>query len=178
MKKVIISLFLLAIAPAFGAQVSNTFQCGPGYVLESHKDIDGIDAKECQKLWCRDLETGKVMGKGKNPASGYKSTSAPMELCDANDNCVMCWGDRKWCSGQPTGIWDSEQGIYTRNGSAYQSYQKGSCFTWRLEKPECDEGLTAILQNGEWVCAEQKTNNTVSRSSAVRRTGGLRRSIR
>ena len=79
MKKVIISLFLLAIAPAFGAQVSNTFQCGPGYVLESHKDIDGIDAKECQKLWCRDLETGKVMGKGKNPASGYKSTSAPME---------------------------------------------------------------------------------------------------
>lgn len=156
--------------------------CGPGYILVSHSDIDGIDAAECQKLWCRDLENGKSMGNGKNASSGYKTTSAPVELCDANNNCIECFGDRKWCSGEPAGIWNPEYGAYTRGGTdnaTYTSYQKGSCFSWRIEKPECPEGQSAILQGDEWICATSSGTTTGSRESSIRRTSGtLRRAIR
>lgn len=185
MKKFLVSLclggavLLVAGNSAFSDKLTS---CGPGYILVSHSDIDGIDAAECQKLWCRDLENGKSMGSGKGAASGYKTTAGPVELCDAKNNCIECFGDRKWCSGEPAGIWNPEYGAYTRSGadsSTYTSYQKGSCFAWRLEKPECPDGQSAILQGDEWVCATSSGTTTGSRESSIRRTGTtLRRSIR
>jgi hypothetical protein len=147
--------------------------------LATKSKVDGINMAECQKLWCRDLENGKTMGTGNAPATGYKSTGGPIQLCDAENNCIECFGDRKWCSGDTAGEWNPEYGAYTRGGdnSTYQSYQKGDCFSWRLEKPSCDAGLTAVLKNGEWICATSTgpTTSTGTRGSAVRRTGTVRR---
>lgn len=178
MKKIIfaISTFVLAAGGANAAFTS----CGPGYILTSHNKIDGMNAAECQKLWCMDLENGKSMGTGTKAASGYKSTSAPAELCDANGNCVECFGDRKWCGGEPAGIWNPEYGAYTRGGGdnvTYQSYQKGSCFAWRLEKPSCPNGQIAVLVNGEWHCATSSGSGDATRKSTIRRTGAIRRRI-
>lgn len=180
MKKIISSLFIFALSIA-GAGAATFTSCGPGYILASHSKIDGINAAECQKLWCRDLETGKSMGSGKTAASGYKTTNSPVELCDAKNNCIECFGERKWCSGEVAGVWNPEYGAYTRGGAdtaTYLSYQKGSCFAWRLEKPNCSSGETAILQNGEWICATSSGSAEASRASSVRRTGTLRRVIR
>ena len=99
----------------------------------------------------------------------------PVELCDANGNCIECFGDRKWCSGQPEGFWNPEYGAYTYGGAdnaTYTSYQRGSCFAWNLEKPDCPDGQTAILQDNEWVCAEAVGSTTGSRESSIRRTSG------
>lgn len=152
--------------------------CGAGYVLvETRKKIDGIPTAECQKLWCRDLENGKMMGSGDRPNAGYQATSFSSELCDADGNCVECWGARKWCSGDVTGIWNPDLGVYTRgaDNTVYQSYQKSTCFTWRLEKPDCESGTTAILQDGKWVCAISTGTTDAARASAVRRTSTVRR---
>ncbi len=180
MRKRNLFFVLLTLFCADAANAAFT-SCGPGYVLvESRKKIDGIASAECQKLWCRDLETGKKMGNGDKPNSGYQATPAAMELCDANNNCVECWGQRKWCGGEVAGEWNPEYGAYTRSGDsvAYQSYQKGSCFAWRLEKPECPSGETAVLKNGNWVCAVQTGTSEASRASGVRRTGTMRRITR
>ncbi|MBP3397383.1 MAG: hypothetical protein J6K82_00455 [Alphaproteobacteria bacterium] len=155
--------------------------CGAGYVLvESRNKIDGVPSAECQKLWCRDLENGKQMGSDDKANSGYQMTPGVVELCDAKGNCVECWGERKWCGGEARGEWNPEYGAYTRGGdnSTYESYQKGSCFAWRLEKPSCPEGETAILKSGQWVCAVSSGTTEASRSSAIRRTGTLRRITR
>ncbi|MBP5485717.1 MAG: hypothetical protein J6Y07_03365 [Alphaproteobacteria bacterium] len=155
--------------------------CGPGYVLVDVGKIDGVVAKECRKLWCRDLETGRVMGNKDRAANGYFMTAAPVELCDVNGNCIECFGDRKWCSGAAKGIWNPEYGAYTRAGAdsaTYTSVQKGGCFNWNLEKPVCPEGEDAILQNDEWVCAvPQAGSGSVGRASAVRRTGTRLRGV-
>lgn len=175
MKKVIfaISTFIFATAAANAAFTS----CGPGYILDKHASIDGMNAYECKKLWCMDLENGRNMGSGNTASSGYKSTSAPSQLCDVNGNCVECFGERKWCGGEQIGVWNPEYGAYTRGGAdnaTYQSYQKGSCFAWRLEKPGCPSGQTAVLVNDQWQCADSsKTTNT--RASTIRRTGTIRK---
>lgn len=184
MKRILFSILFAnftVFAGAYAATSSSDFSCGPGYILVSHSDIDGIDAMECQKLWCRDLETGKTMGSGDRANTGYKTTAYSMELCDANGNCIECFGDRKWCSGQPEGYWNPEYGAYTYGGAdnaTYSSYQRGSCFAWNLGKPDCPDGQTAVVQNGEWVCAVSTGTTTGGRGSSVRRTSGsLRRVI-
>lgn len=153
--------------------------CGAGYVLvETRQKLDGIKVSECQKLWCVDLENGKKMGNDNVANSGYTVTSGTNKLCDNDNNCVECWGDRKWCAGEVRGQWNSKYGAYTRNGednATYESYQKGSCFAWRLEKPQCDDGMTAILQDNNWVCVTADGDSGISRESAVRRTGTMRR---
>ncbi len=178
------SIFIIAILSIVGINVANAatestaLSCGPGYVLvETRKKLDGIDVAECQKLWCRDLETGKTMGNNDKPNSGYRSTSSMNQLCDAEDNCVECWGERKWCAGEPKGDWNPGYGAYTRgsDNATYQSYQKGGCFAWRLEKPDCEAGTTAVLQDGKWVCASSTGTTEASRASGVRRTGTMRR---
>lgn len=184
MKYLIVALCFLgfgAIDMAHGAD-EKFLSCGPGYVLASRSKLDGVTAYECQKLWCRDLELGKAMGSGNSAASGYKSTNTPIELCDALNNCIECFGDRSWCSGEISGVWNPEYGAYTRGGndsSMYVSYQKGGCFAWRLEKPSCPNGQTAILQNDEWVCATSTSGDSgINRESSIRRTGTIRRIIR
>ena len=186
MNKILYSLFICACAtfcvPAFSA---GTFSCGEGYVLVSHSKIDGITAMECEKLWCRDLETGLSMGSGNTAANGYRTTSTPQPLSDNTGKTIVCFGDRKWCSGEVVGEWNADFGGYVRPGDepdpnnnskfTYQSYQKGSCFAWRLEKPSCDAGETAVLQNGKWNCIPNVGTKDVNRASSVRRTGALMR---
>ncbi len=178
MKKLFYSLFVLcfAISPVFAAGNTSSFSCGAGYVLASHNKIDGINAKECKKLWCRDLETNKAMGSGDKVATAYVDVLS--EVFDGSTS-IECFGERKWCAGEPAGVWEPNLGIYVRgsdDGSTYKAYQKGSCFAWRLEKPECTNGESAILVDGEWVCAKANSGgvNTVMKSS-VRRTGTMRR---
>ena len=176
------SLFF-AVFSIFAVSVANAAftSCGPGYVLvEKREKIDGVQSAECQRLWCRDLENGKQMGNNEKPNSGYQLTSGTIELCDVNGNCVECWGERKWCGDEARGEWNPEYGAYTRSGdsSTYESYQKGSCFAWRLEKPTCPDGETAILKAGNWVCAVSTGTTEASRSSAIRRTGTMRRITR
>lgn len=175
---------VLAVLCAVDANAESVMSpdCGAGYVLvELRKKIDGVPASECQKLWCRDLENGKTMGSGDKANSGYQKTSSFDRLCDADGNCVECWGERKWCAGEVRGEWNAEYGAYTRGGednATYQSYQKGSCFAWRLEKPTCESGKTAMLQDGQWVCAIASGTSEASRASGVRRTGTMRRITR
>lgn len=169
-----LSLFLIFFNTLANAEFVS---CGPGYILvESRQKIDGIPSAECQKLWCRDLENGKMMGNDDRVNSGYQMTLSMQEVCDVKNNCVLCWGERKWCSGEARGEWNSQYGAYTRGGdnATYESYQKGSCFAWRLEKPDCDDGETAILENGKWVCAVSSGTSEAGRASGVRRTGTLR----
>ena len=167
MKKILFAL--LICGNAFAGD------CGPGYVLVERGKIDGIAARECQKLWCVDLETGREMGSGDRAATGYVATAAPVELCDTTGECVECFGDRKWCTGVPRGVWNAEYGAYTRGGvdsATYTSSQKGGCFSWNLEKPVCPAGEDAILQDGEWVCAMRVSGSgNTGRAPAVRRTG-------
>ena len=175
MKKLLVFAMVCLCGSAFAGD------CGPGYVLANHAKIDGMEAKECQKLWCVDLETGKSMGSGDRPNNGYVATNVPVELCDATGKCVECFGDRKWCTGMARGVWNPEYGAYTRDGNdsaTYGSEQKSGCFAWKLEKPNCTSGQTAILKNGEWVCAVSTSNATVSRGSALRRTGAIRRTLK
>ena len=158
------------------------FSCGPGYVLVEHKKIDGLNAAECQKLWCMDMETGKSMGRGNTPNSGYRATSQP-DVLNVAGKRITCWGDRKWCAGQVEGQWDSTHAVYVRGtynkDSAYQSYQKGSCFTWRLAEHNCPPGQTAFLgEDGVWDCREQVKTIDQFRGSAIRRTSAPRRMIK
>ena len=108
MRKGILFFVLFAVV-AVSAMAEKFTSCGPGYVLvESRKNIDDIPAAECQKLWCRDLETGKPMGKDNRANSGYQMSADVMRLCDAGKptpKCIECWGERKWCSGEPRGEW-------------------------------------------------------------------------
>ena len=176
LKCIFISLIVVFMSVA--ADAATFTSCGAGYVLvESRKKIDGIPSAECQKLWCRDLETGKTMGEGDKANGGYKATSFSSELCDAENNCVECWGERKWCGGEVVGEWNPKYGAYTRGGdnATYQSYQKGTCFAWRLEKPDCEDGMSAILQNGKWVCVKESNKGEAARASTMRRTGTIKR---
>ena len=168
-------LFVMSVCCAGAAEMSG----GAGYVLsETRDEIDDVAVFECEKLWCVDLENGRTMGNGTRANSGYVMTMDTIKLCDNEKNCVECWGDRTWCAGEAPGTWNPKYGAYTRNGddnATYESYQKGGCYAWRLEKPHCDNGLTAILQDNEWVCAVADGDTGVSRESAVRRTGSVRR---
>ncbi|MBO5834129.1 MAG: hypothetical protein J6R22_04220 [Alphaproteobacteria bacterium] len=172
-KKILFSILVLFCAVPMAMA---DFSCGAGYVLAKHKDIDGIPAMECQKLWCRDLETGKVMGKGNTANTGYQATSAPVQVCDAKDNCIECWGQRRWCAGNVRGDWNPEYGAYTRGGDSvtYKSYQKGGCFAWRLQKADCPDGQAAVLQGDEWVCVVSSGGSSAQRAPAIRRTGAIR----
>ena len=161
MKGKIFASLLIALA---GVGVANAAElsCGAGYVLvESRQTLDGVK-----------------MGVDNKPNSGYILSVGTVEVCDDDKNCVECWGERRWCAGEAYGEWNPKYGAYTRNGddnATYESYQKGSCFAWRLEKPQCEAGLVAILQDNEWVCVSADGAHGVSRESAVRRTGSMRR---
>ncbi len=183
MRKIFFGIFFAMFAWV-GANAAGTemfSSCGVGYVLATTSKLDGIKTEECQKLWCRDLENGKVMGSGTKAANGYTATSAPMELCDADNNCIECYGDRRWCAGEVIGRWNPEYGAYTRSGddnSSYVAYQKGGCYAWRLEKPNCASGETAVLRGGQWVCAAGSDLTEGGRMPSIRRTGTMGRRLR
>ena len=175
------NLFFALFAIVCSASMAHAdFSCGAGYVLnDTRKKIDGIPVSECQKLWCRDLEEKNTqMGNGNKPNGGYEATSAPVMMEDASGNTIECWGQRKWCSGEVRGQWNPEYGMYTRGGTddiTYQSYKKGSCFAWRLAKPNCPDGEVAILKDDKWICTVEVDTAETNRAATIRRTGTLRR---
>ena len=179
MRKRICFCLLVLIAGIYTANAEDVLSCGVGYVLvDTNKTIDEIPVSECQKLWCVDLETGNKMGVGTKANSGYTDSMDVMTLCDNDKNCIECWGDRRWCAGEVAGEWNPKYGAYTRRGddnASYESYQKGNCFAWRLEKPDCEAGLVAILQDDIWVCATVEGDSGISRESSIRRTSSPRR---
>ena len=176
MKKIFAFAFMLCLACAARAE----FTCGPGYVLVNHSKIDGIEAAECQKLWCMDLENGKMMGRADSAYSGYKSTTTANKLEVKGEKPILCWGERKWCTGQPAGNWDKDLGRYVRISAddAYESYQNGSCFSWRLKDNPCASGQDAKLVNGVWQCMEKAETEAQVRGSVIRRTSAPRRILR
>ena len=178
MNKLFYSLFFCLCVTFCGNVFGATdFSCGDGYVLVAQsKKVDGLNTMKCEKLWCRDLETdnGDKMGDGNTPASGY--TGEMDVLTDNDGNSITCFGKRKWCSGEKEGEWNPYYGLYTRGNEepgTYKSYKKGGCFAWRLEKPTCDAGETAILIDGKWSCRTQSGASN-SRASTIRRTGSVR----
>jgi hypothetical protein len=181
LRYLLVALYCFALgAPGVAGAAGEKFlSCGPGYLLVAKSNTDGIPVAECQKLWCRDLENGNSMGNGNVAGVGYRATPVPVDLCDAENNCIECFGDRKWCASEVAGVWNPEYGAYTRGGgdtATYVSYLKGDCFAWRLEKPNCADGEQAILKNGEWVCVTASNGSSgISRSSSVRRTGAIRK---
>jgi|GEM_PF-800537 len=169
---------LCAGVSARAAATENFLSCGDGFILVDGPAVNGIATAACQKLWCQDLETGKPMGSGDRANSGYRATSAPVELCDADNTCIQCFGDRNWCNGEIQGVWNPQYGAYTKKGddsNAFLAQQRGSCFGWSIQKPQCAGGETAVMQNNKWVCASSTATATAaSRASAVRRGGTVR----
>ncbi len=179
MKGGIMNGLLSALFSVFFAVPALAAPCGDGYVLNPGNDVDGIAMATCEKIWCRDLETGNTMGAGDSASVGYVATNYPNELCVGRD-CVMCFGDRRWCKGEKVGIWNPEYGGYTRDGAdsaAYESYLRGGCFAWKLEKPTCADGEMAILKDGEWFCATSSVGVSNTLKSSTRRGGGTGRRI-
>ena len=178
MKKFLLISALFIFPLAGHAADLKLLSCGPGFMLVSSNKLDGINSATCQKLWCRDLENGKSMGSGDRANSGYKATNGPSPgVEDSTGRRVDCFGDRKWCANEVAGIWNPEFGAYTRGGvdsTAYISIQKGDCFGWQMQKPECEGGQVAYMQNGVWVCAGMEQAAGANRASSIRRTGAIR----
>ena len=181
MTKIFYSLFLCACVMFCGGAAlaaGNSFSCGDGYIRVSHSKIDGRDTWECQKLWCHDLETNKPMGSGDRAASGYVATTQPITLEDWKGKSIKCFGDRKWCGGEEAGVWNPDLGGYTRHGDnsvTYKSFQRGGCFAWRLEKPQCGDDEIAILKNNKWESVSEYISPNTGRAATIRRTGAVRR---
>lgn len=170
-------IFILFVCSFVSLSAYGVFSCGDGFALVESKRVDGMDAFECQRIWCMDLETGKYMGNGNKANSGYV-LAGPNELCDKTGSCVECFGERKWCAGERTGYWNAEYGAYTYNGddnATYSSYQKGSCFGWRLEKPDCADDQVAVLDGDRYVCLTRETTPDTVKASSIRRTTSIRK---
>ena len=117
MKRIILLFFAgVVLSSAAYAADEKFVDCGAGFIVANAKSRDGIPAVECKKLWCRDLENGKSMGKENTPSAGYQSTAAPVEICDNANNCIECFGTRKWCATETPGNFEPEFGIHVRPG--------------------------------------------------------------
>jgi hypothetical protein len=174
MKRILLTLVTLSLCH-FVTVAAVAVTCGDGYVLVDTRRENGIQMAECQKLWCMDLENGKSMGRDERANSGYDMTKSPVEMCVGSD-CIYCFGTRVWCNGEAVGRWSAQDGAWVRGGGDnWRSTQRGSCFAWTTQKPECENGQVAMMVAGRWTCAEpQKIDNTL-RNSTIRRTGTIMR---
>ena len=176
MKKLVLFIFLI-LPFALVANDEQFVDCGPGFVMASVPNRNGIKTVECRRLWCRDLENGRIMGRETTPSSGYENTSGASELCDDKNNCIECFGRRRWCPGEPAGDWDPDTGFYMRRGAdsnLYRATLGGSCYRWQLQQHNCGVGEIAINNGSTWVCITQGGGTDVSRAAirnqAVRRS--------
>jgi hypothetical protein len=156
--------------------------CCPGYVVAAAKNRDGIPTVECKKIWCRDLENGRSMGSGNTAANGYESTSQPVEICDNTNRCLECFGKRKWCPAESTGIFNTEYGIYAKDGADSNMYRgalSGSCYKWQLQNHNCDPNEIAVNNGTSWSCLSQQDVNNGGRNAiktkAIRRTAIMKK---
>ena len=159
MKRIFLTLFsALALSSAASAAVSFV-DCGAGYVKANGKNRDGIPTIECKKLFCRDLENGRVMGTEAGMAAGYENKGLVF-VEDNKGNGIECFGQRKWCNsvlpGQE-GLFNAEYGIYTKggeDGDAYRGVLRGNCFEWQTTGHSCRPGETAVIDKdtSSWIC--------------------------
>jgi hypothetical protein len=175
MKKIILSLLAILAAPAALFAAGEKFvDCGEGYVLANTGARDGVPAKECKKLWCRDLENNKAMGRENTAAAGYMSTPSTEEIFDSQGRSVKCFGKRKWCAD--SGAFDPDQGIYVKSGNAalYRGVLSGNCYKWQLHNHTCGPNEVAINDGDSWVCLNQSSSGDAARAAikarAIRRT--------
>ena len=185
------SVLFFAAFVAFAADcfaVDGKFaDCGPGFVKEDVKSIEGILTVKCKKLWCRDLENGRVMGKDGAANNGYEAKMMDGGYgaeYDEKGIGIECFGKRKWCAGQnpPRDGFDYDLGIWAKEkGNAlYRGVLKGDCYYWQIQGHACDasKGEIAIHNGTSWACVSQADpTNPFGRSAikarAVRRTSGV-----
>lgn len=189
-RTVFIVFFALSNAPLFATE--KFVDCGPGFVSAPVKSMDGISAFECKRLWCRDLENGKVMGRDNGtPNSGYELKTAKGDWIrgqaeDNNGNVIECFGRRKWCTGETIGNaqpqFNTDIGIYYKGGKDGDNYRSAlggnGCWYWQLQNHNCnaEAGETAMLKDGVWVCAVQASTSqarSAIKARAIRRTAGV-----
>ena len=161
------------MAPAAGAFID----CGRGYIVAAAKSREGIPTQECKKLFCRDLENGRVMGAdgGMNP--GYENKGMVVQE-DNDGNRIDCFGQRRWCSSGQAGQFNPEYGIYTKGGGdadAYRGILKGNCFEWQATNYSCGPGEVAVIDKdtSSWVCLTAGSGaggRSAVKARAVRRT--------
>jgi len=174
MKKLLFFIFLMAPF-ALSASDDRFVDCGPGFVMASVPNRHGIPTVECRRLWCRDLENGRIMGRDATPSQGYENTpGGPSDryTCDDQGNCIECFGRRRWCPGEPNGVWDPDLGFFVRWGTAdanlYRSVLSGSCYRWQLQQHNCRQGEIAINNGDRWVCITQNIGGAEAARAAVR----------
>ena len=151
--------------------------CGIGFVRASVPNRNGITTVECRRLWCRDLENGRLMGRDATPNNGYENTTGTVELYDGEGNYIHCFGRRRWCPGEITGTWDADLGSFTRAGASpglWRSVLSGSCYRWQLQNHTCEPGQIAINNGTAWVCLEPTAGSDQGRAAV--RTQTVRRS--
>jgi hypothetical protein len=163
----------MALPFALFAADERFVDCGEGYVIANASPRDGIPAKECKKLWCRDLENNKSMGRENTAAAGYVATTSPVEICDSQNNCIKCFGKRKWCTDN--GDFNPEYGVYTKGSSRlHRSVLSGNCYKWQMLNHNCGPNEVAINDGDSWICLNQSGGTEASRaaikSKAIRRT--------
>ena len=178
----------LAFFAAFASASAKTVDCGEGFVAADSKKLDGIPAVECKRLYCRDLENGRVMGKDDGtPNNGYELKNAAGKWIDVgvgdNNDHVKCFGQRKWCDAKDPGKFDPDLGIYTRAGAAnglYRGVLRNDCYYWQAQNYKCDvaKGEIAIHNGTSWTCITQTSSGTALGQSAVkaravRRSSGI-----
>jgi hypothetical protein len=181
--------FALFAGVANGAVgIADSVDCGPAYVRESVKSIEGIATVQCKKLWCRDLENGRLMGKDNSPNSGYKVGQSYSFVYD-NEERIDCFGERKWCDNYPKntkneeGKWNPGLGIYTKGlsgGALWRGVLGPDCYYWQEQKHRCDssKGEVAIHNGTSWSCVVQAESSgafgkAAMKARAVRRTSGV-----
>jgi hypothetical protein len=156
--------------------------CGPGYMVSSAKNRDGIQTVECKKIWCMDLENGKSMGSGSTAANGYVSTTGPAQVCDPHDagDCIECFGKRKWCPAETNGEFNPEFGMYTKGGidsNIYRGVLAGNCYKWQMQDHGCGPNEVAVNNGTSWTCLKQGAGTggrSAIKSRAVRRTSTMK----
>jgi hypothetical protein len=171
-----LALSLILIVPECRSAENPKFaDCGTGWIVASSTSIDGVKSEKCEKLWCRDLETGKAMGAGNKANVGYVTTTKPIAVesldLDNKTKSIECFGARKWCSGETAGEWNPEYGAYTKKGEdsiLFMAVLRGDCFSWGTTtsgEAGCKDGQTPVLINGKWGCSVRKSGATVNNLS-------------
>ena len=174
------ALFAIIALPVASFATSKFFDCGPGWVVQSAKNRDGISAMECKRLYCRDLENGKAMGTEARMNNGYHKETELTHLEDNEGNSISCFGQRKWCVGQVEGVFDPDFGMYVRggDGNAYRGILKGDCWEWQPTNHSCRLGETPKMDpvTGTWVCIDVRMGldtRSAIKARATRRTSGM-----
>jgi len=155
---------IMILQPSLYANVI-TVDCGEGFIGVTSTNNAGLSTVECRKLWCRDLENGRSMGSGNNPANGYQNTANPVSLDEyvlGPDEYIYCFGERRWCPNEARAMWYEDAGIFIREIDLadiaagkpvqYRSQLSGNCYRWQGQSHGCPAGTIAHNDGTAWIC--------------------------